>query len=100
MVQMLTGFPYLTSRALSLGLPLLWVGVAHAQVTYAPVEVPGIIVTGIRSNSSTMDDVVVTGSFASPGATTATLYSGSLAALPTARVLPGTSSRRISRAKR
>jgi hypothetical protein len=86
MVQILTGFPYLTSRALSLGLPLLWVGVAHAQVTYAPVEVPGIIVTGIRSNSSTTDDVVVTGSFTSAGDTRATLYSGSLQALPTASI--------------
>src|SRR3954449_3424381 len=63
---------------------LVWSGVAQAQVTYAPVQVPGITVTGIRSNSSTTDDVVVTGSFISAGTTTATLYSGSLQALPTA----------------
>src|SRR4051794_7681482 len=63
---------------------LVWSGFAQAQVTYAPVQVPGITVTGIRSNSSTTDNVVVTGSFISAGTTTATLYSGSLQALPTA----------------
>src|SRR6476660_7324282 len=64
---------------------LMWAGFAHAQVTYAPVDVPGVVVTGIRSNSSTTDNVVVTGSLVSAGdVATATLYSGSLQALPTA----------------
>lgn len=73
----------LTSAILAFS-QVVWAGLAHAQVTYAPVEVPGVLVTGIRSNSSTTDDVVVTGSFNSAGVTTATLYPGSLQALPTA----------------
>ena len=83
--RVVTGFPRVhIARTLVLGLPLLWIGIADAQVTYAPVEVPGIVVTGIRSNSSTTDDVVVTGSAITAGVTAATLYSGSLQALPTA----------------
>jgi hypothetical protein len=83
-VQVVKGLPRANAaRALWLGLPFLWIGIAHAQVTYTPLQAPGIVVTGIRSNSSTTDDVVVTGSLATGGTTTAALYSGSLQALPT-----------------
>ena len=40
--------------------------------------------TGIRSNSSTIDDVVITASYLSGGVTSATLYAGPLNAVPTA----------------
>jgi hypothetical protein len=84
MVQVGTGFPRVKpAHVLGLGLPLLWIGIAHAEVTYTPIQAPGIVVTGIRSNSSTTDNVVVTGSSASARGTTAALYSGSLQALPT-----------------
>ena len=84
MVQVGTGFPRVKpAHVLGLGLALLWIGIAHAEVTYTPIGVPGIIVTGIRSNSSTTDNVVVTASYDSASGTTAALYSGSLQALPT-----------------
>src|SRR5262249_51045153 len=78
-------------QALVAGLLLLWIGAAQAQVTYAPFNVPGISVTGIQSNSTTTDDVVISGSYsnstvtaACPNTVQAALYVGSLAAVATA----------------
>jgi hypothetical protein len=68
----------------ALGVSILWAGAAHAQVNYAPMEADGVVVTGIRSNSLTMDDVVITSSVASGGVVKAALYAGSLEAVPSA----------------
>lgn len=51
-----------------------------AAVDYSPIETPGIVVTGVRSTSSSNDDVVITASSTTGGVTTGALYSGSLAA--------------------
>src|SRR5215831_4338868 len=79
------------AQALVAGLSLFWIGSAQAQVTYAPFHVPGISVTGIRSNSTTTDDVVISGSYsnkavtpACPNTVQAALYVGPLAAVSTA----------------
>jgi len=45
---------------------------------YASVAVPGIVVTGVRSDSATTDDVVVTASDVTGSTTSAALYQGSL----------------------
>src|SRR5215472_3833582 len=79
------------AQVLAVGVSLLWVGASHAQVTYAPFQVPGISVTGIRSNSTTTDDVVISGSYsnsvvtpACPDTVQAALYVGSLQAVSSA----------------
>ena len=43
------------------------------------IPVPGVVVTGVRSTSSTTDDVVITASYTDAGTTSAAIYSGSLA---------------------
>jgi hypothetical protein len=51
---------------------------------YSAVDVPGVIVTGVRSDSATTDDVVVTASYTTGGTTSAALYQGSLQDLASA----------------
>lgn len=77
-----------------MAISLLWAGSAGAQVTYTPVDALGILITGIRSNSSTMDDVVITSGYRSfsgtnchqalSGGVYPALYAGSLQDVPTA----------------
>lgn len=57
---------------------------ASAQFDYASVAAPGVVITGIRSDSSSTDAVVITASVVSGGITYGGLYQGSLAAVPTA----------------
>jgi hypothetical protein len=76
------------AQLVTVGMSLLWVGAAQAQ-TFAPFSSAGIEVTGIRSNSTTNDDVVITAGFGSkttftpscPQAGMAALYVGSLQAV-------------------
>lgn len=66
---------------------LLLVGAGRlSAVEYSSINAPGIVVTGIRSTSSTTDDVVITASYTTGGVTQGALYSGSLAAVPTAPI--------------
>jgi len=81
------------AQLLAVGISVLWAGATQAQVTYAPFQAQGAFVTGIRSNSSTTDDVVITGSnkpnpvtAACPNAVNAALYVGSLGAVATSPV--------------
>lgn len=55
-----------------------------AAFDYASVAIPEIILTGVRSASSTSDNVVVTGSYLTDGVTYAALYQGSLQDLASA----------------
>ncbi len=55
-------------------------------VEYQSFNADGIILTGVRSNSSTTDDVVLTAGFNSVGQTFAALYQGSLAGAPAATI--------------
>jgi hypothetical protein len=76
------------AQLVTFGISLLWIGAAQAQ-TFAPFSAVGIEVSGIRSNSTTNDDVVITAGFGSkttftpscPQAGMAALYVGSLQAV-------------------
>lgn len=57
---------------------------AQADFDYATIDVPGIFVTGVRSDSATTDAVVVTASGVTGGTTSAALYQGSLQDLASA----------------
>lgn len=57
-----------------------------SDVTYESVVVPGVVITGVRSTSSSTDDVVISASYTTGGVTTGAIYSGSLAAAPSASV--------------
>jgi hypothetical protein len=66
---------------------LLAVGnTGFSAVTYESVSVPGVVITGVRSTSSSTDDVVITSSYTTGGVTNGAIYSGSLAAAPSASV--------------
>jgi len=56
----------------------------QADFAYETVAVPGIVVTGVRSDSATTDAVVVTASAVAGGTTGAALYQGSLQDLASA----------------
>lgn len=59
---------------------LLWMVNSHADVGYATIANPNVIVTGVRSDSSGTDSVVITASLnIGGGATVAAIYQGSLA---------------------
>jgi len=75
--------PIFTGALLSLTL-----GAASLQaVDYSSFDnAPGIIITGVRSTSTTTDDVVLTASYNDGTKTYAALYSGSLAAAPGASI--------------
>lgn len=55
---------------------LLWGGVAHGQVAYDSIQLPGLVVTGVRADSLTT--VVITASYNSGGTTQSGLYQGTL----------------------
>lgn len=69
-----------TRFALLLGCAVLWCSNAHAQFDYASVAAPGVVITGIRSDSSSTDAVVITASVVAGGITYAGLYQGPLSA--------------------
>jgi hypothetical protein len=68
----------------------LFVFALHATnlsaVEYQSFNIPWLIVTGIRSDSSTTDSVVITGNYTLNGTTTAALYQGSLAGVVSAPI--------------
>lgn len=66
---------------------------AHAAVDYAPIDDTAVVVTGVRSASTTTDSVVLTASYVFEGVTYATLYQGSIVAAATA---PDTSWNRLT----
>jgi hypothetical protein len=66
--------------AFALGLTALFCTAAQAQFSYAKVDAAGIVITGIRSDSSSTDAVVITSSVVLNGITYGGLYQGSLAA--------------------
>ncbi len=70
------------SRAFSL--LLFSAAVAHAGVSYVPIDDTDAIVTGIRSDSTTSDSVVITANYTTGGVQYAGLYEGSLAGAATA----------------
>ncbi len=57
---------------------------ASAGVTYQALDDTAVVVTGVRSDSSSTDSVVLTASYVTGGITYAGLYNGSLAAAPSA----------------
>lgn len=62
------------------GICLLTLGAATASATeYSTIPVQGVVVTGIRSTSTTSDDVIITASYTDAGFTSAAIYNGSLA---------------------
>jgi hypothetical protein len=74
-----------TAQLVTLGVSLLCIGAVQAQTFAPPFRAPGIEVSGIRSNSTTTDDVVITAGFnsktlttACPQAGMAALYAGPL----------------------
>ena len=62
---------------------LLGAGSVRAEVSYASILDANAVVTGVRSDSSTTDSVVLTASYVTGGITYAGLYEGSLAAAAT-----------------
>jgi hypothetical protein len=68
----------LNFAAAALAGALLWAGTARADVVYSAISTPGVVVTGIRSDSSSSDSVVITASYTAGGVTSAGLYEGSL----------------------
>jgi hypothetical protein len=65
---------------------LLFLALANvgSAVDFTSIDDTNVVVTGIRSNSSVDDSVVITASYVTGGITYAGLYSGSLAAVATA----------------
>lgn len=51
---------------------------------FSTIPVPGVVVTGVRSSSSSTDDVVISASYTDAGLTSAAIYAGSLAGSVTA----------------
>ena len=55
---------------------LLWGGLARGQVAYDSIQLPGVVVTGVRAES--LGTVVITASYNSNGTTQSGLYRGTL----------------------
>ena len=71
-------------HSLAPGLEFLRGHGADADFAYETVAVPGIVVTGVRSDSAVTDAVVVTASDVTGSTTSAALYQGSLQDLASA----------------